>query len=523
MNNFFQWLDRQRNSTRLSFLLQIICRVASSLLSLLWTPLLLRSMGPNLNGLFLNFQKWTTLGNLGDLGMGGMVNIQTNRMLGRGEQEKLKTFLTVARSVFLVMAILAAVIFWAISPHLFTLLNFGGDPQTGKLLLLSVVGGVAVAFVVLNSYINNLNYGCGNILWPILPMFVLLQLAVLSHWLLARHGAVLWMQYLPYICSAALIQITGWIYVKKSHPALGTVTPLRFERQQFAALFGNSFWVYLGSVASGIWVTTDVFLITAKFGANVVPAYLYNNKLAELAAFVATSAGIASTPKITQWIVSPEKNNRDRGMEELLRLSKFQTFICCCAALVYLAVNDWFMRFWLGADFQAPLLWQAAFAAYLAVLGTGYGAGDMAMRCCDGGIRITGIASLLSALLNLGLSVLAVLLSPKIGMTNSIFGIAFATVIAQSAQLVFLAGFTSRQLQIPWWKLFGNKWLLALGTAVFGFGLRMVLPPVNALNFSLLIIILVVSFFLIARLLGISLKDLQREKEIFRSMFSLEK
>jgi O-antigen/teichoic acid export membrane protein len=324
---------------------------------------------------------------------------------------------------------------------------------------------------------------------------------------------------MPYVCAAALIQALGWLYLKKSHPSLGALRPFRFDRRQFADLFGSSFWVYLGSIGSGIWITTDLFLITARFGAQTVPAYLYNQRLCELAAFVATSAGVASTPKIAQWIVSSETATRTRGLQELMRLSKFQTFLSCCAALVYLNVNNFFMQIWLGKNFQVPLLWQAAFATSLAVIGTSYAPGEMASRCCNEGIRLTGITSLLSALLNFGLSLLAMELSPKIGMTNSIFGIAFATVIAQSAQLLFLGRFTARQLKISWWRLHGKNWLLALGTAAFGISMRFFVPPNGAMHIFSVAMILLAAFLIIARVAGINLEDLRQEKEIFQAMF----
>jgi len=311
----------------------------------------------------------------------------------------------------------------------------------------------------------------------------------------------------------------GWWYVKKSHPALGALRPFHFNRRQFLDLFGSSFWVYLGSVGSGIWVTTDLFLITARFGSQTVPAYLYNQRLAELAAFVATSAGIASTPKISQWLASPETAVRLRGLQELTRLGKFQTFLGCCAALVYLSVNDWFMRIWLGKDFQVPLLWQAAFATGLAVIGTSYATTEMVPRCCEGGIRIAGIASLLSALLNFGLSFVAMELSPVLGMSHSIFGIALATVIAQSSLVLYLGRFTARQLKISWWQLHIKNWLLALGTVVFGILVRVAIPPGGSLHFFLLVVIQLAAFAIIARVVGIRLEDLRREKEIFLTMF----
>jgi hypothetical protein len=188
-----------------------------------------------------------------------------------------------------------------------------------------------------------------------------------------------------------------------------------------------------------------------------------------------------------------------------------------------LSVNDWFMRIWLGKDFQCPLSWQAAFAIYLAVMGTGYAPGEMASRCCDGGIRVAGITSLIAALLNFVLSFLAMELSPVIGMTNSILGIALATAIAQSSLLLFLGRFTAGQLKVSWWRLHGKNWLIALGTAVFGISMRSVIPPSGIMNIFLLVAIQLVAFLIIARVVGISLEDLRREIEIFRMMFGSSK
>src|SRR5689334_12561703 len=133
MTRFLQWLRAQRSSTRLSFLLQILTRAGFALFSLIWAPLLLISMGKSLTGLFLNFQSITTLGNLGDLGMGGVVNIRTSRLLGERDEAALKNFLAGARGIFLAVTALAVAVFWLVSPWLFRTLQFDKDPRTGFL------------------------------------------------------------------------------------------------------------------------------------------------------------------------------------------------------------------------------------------------------------------------------------------------------------------------------------------------------------------------------------------------------
>jgi hypothetical protein len=513
------WFRGERSSTRLGFLLQICCRVGYSLFSLIWTPLLLRSMGKALNGLFLSFQGMASLGGLGDLGMGGLVNIQTSRLLGQGKDADLRSFLAEVRAVFLAMAVLAAAVFLAISPYLFKPLKFADEPGVGLLSMLALIGAVAVGFLILNGYINNLNYGCGNIVWPIVPTFVVMQLGFCCHWLLARQHAPLWVQYIPYVIGAFLIHGMGWFFVKLSHPSLATVRPLHFNRRQFLDLGTKSFWVYLYSVATGIYITTDLFLITTRFGPQILPAYAYNRKLCELALFVIVSANLASLPKITQWLSSPEAATRERGIQESLRLNKYQTFLGCCAVLVYLNVNNWFIGLWLGKSFQVPLLWQAAFAANLAVTAGGLMGFDLVARCCDQGIRVGGITVFFAALLNLGLAFTAMKLGSIVGLNRSIFGIALATVMAQSAAQLFLGWYSSRQLKISWWHLSLKNWLLALAFVGFGLLTKIWVSPEGGPGIALLAAIDAVAFLIAARAVGISLEDLRQEKKILQSMF----
>src|SRR5687767_14645527 len=117
-------------------MLQMVTRTASALLSLLWTPLLIGAMGRTLYGTFLTFQSVATLGALGDLGMGGAVQIETNRLLGRQDQSGLVRFLAAARTAFLAIGLFVAIIFCVTAPWLPGWLKFEAPPSAGSLPLL---------------------------------------------------------------------------------------------------------------------------------------------------------------------------------------------------------------------------------------------------------------------------------------------------------------------------------------------------------------------------------------------------
>lgn len=513
---FVQWLKDQRSSTRLGFVLQTSSRIGFALMALVWTPLLVGVMGKGLNGLFLTFQGITSLGGLGDLGMGGYVNIRTSRLLGQGKEPELCTFLASARAAFLLFAIVVGGGFAIISPGLFGWLKFFDEPAVGMVNPLIAVGVATISLLVLNSYTNNLNYGCSNITWPIMPLFVAGQLAALTHWLLAREGSPLWLQCLPYALSAAAIHLMGWGFVKASHPVLATVRPLNFSRRDLLNLAGQSLWVYLYSIPVIAHIMISRLLINGVFGPEHVPVYAYNNRLAELAMFVITSASLASMPKITQWLASPERAQRERAITELKRLNKFQTLLGAIAVLVYLHVNDSFIRFWLGADFHAPLSWQAAFAGFLGVTAGGLAGFDLAARCSEKGIRVGGSAAACSTICNLLMCGLAV-------HWHSILGIALAALLTQSGIVLFLGWYSSRQLGVSWWELSVKNCLLALAMVGVGLASRRLLALQMGLAIPAVMAVNLTALFLAIKVIGLNWQDFRSEWSVFLALLGRRK
>jgi O-antigen/teichoic acid export membrane protein len=433
------WLLHHRASTRLAFVTQIGVRVASALVNLLWIRLLVAAMGTSLYGVFTTFQSIAALGGLGDLGMGGAVALRAGRMLGQKDEPGLVRFLATARGAFLTFAILGGGLFLVLSPWLPSLLNVFPVEGSGSLQVLFMLGAVGIFFLLLSSYLQNLNYACGNVVWPVLPAFFLLQLMLLAHWLLASRGFPLWAQYLPYLASAVVSLLLHWACVRISHPQLASVRQLIFDAPEIRSLLGKSFWVYLCALGSVVYTTTDRVLVNAAFGPDEVARYVLNYKFCDLAFFVVVSAGFVSMPKITQWISSPQAEERRRATTEIGRLGRVQSFFGAGAALAYLVGNDLFMTVWLGTATHITAPVQIAFACNLAITAGIDAPLQTCIRLSDRGLRVAGATIGSTALLNLALSFLAMKL-------RWLPGIAWATVLAQLVLGLVAFRFLARQI-----------------------------------------------------------------------------
>jgi O-antigen/teichoic acid export membrane protein len=223
------------------------------------------------------------------------------------------------------------------------------------------------------------------------------------------------------------------------------------------------------------------------------------------------SASFVSLPKITQWISSPDAADRRRLLLETNRLNVFQIVPGCAAALGYLALNDLFIKFWLGAGYQAPLSWQLAFACNLAITTGGDAGIQIAGRCGTNGLRTAGLAIGGTGILNLLLS----LVSMKLG---SITGIAIAAVIAQSVVTLVLGYVTCRHLGLSVVRWGAKSWLIPIGVVLAAGGLRFWLPDQSLGHLGVLGGAYVLLLLAACWLVGMNRELLRAELTILRSM-----
>ena len=135
------------------------------------------------------------------------------------------------------------------------------------------------------------------------------------------------------------------------------------------------------------------------------------------------------------------------------------------------------MKLWWWHDanriLPAALPLQLAFALNLAVNASGDAGIQLAISAGEPrGLRIAGAAVGLTGLLNLALSITAM----KMG---SLWGIAMATVVAQSILSIVASFYTCRYMKLPWLPWLVKGWLFPLAGISFAGWLRMRLAPLN--------------------------------------------
>jgi hypothetical protein len=201
---------------------------------------------------------------------------------------------------------------------------------------------------------------------------------------------------------------------------------------------------------------------------------------------------------------------------EMRRLNQFQTLLGCGAALAYLGGNNLFMKLWFlraaNPILPATLSLQMAFALNLAVTTSGDTGIQLALRSGNRGLRMAGAAIGLTGLLNLGLSIVA-------AKAGSLWGIAMATVLAQSILSLVAAFFVCEFLQIAWLPWAMRGWLFPVAGIALAGWIRTKLPGDSIQNLLTLAGIYAGILFALAIALGVKATDIKQEVQLVSKFF----
>lgn len=419
-----RWLLQIRTSGRIAFLLRLAVMFPSMLLSLWWARALVHVMGANNYGLFMAFQGVMSLVGLGDMGIGGALLVRTSRLLAHKQTAELHQLHSTARALFLGLASFGLILVLVFSPWLPDLFRLIQTPASGSLSTLFIIGGFYAFFGLLTGYYTTTLYAVGTVSWTVLPPILVFHLGSAFQLLCALFHGPLWLQMVP-----SLVLTVGCLFlyrrmVRMSHPDLTGPLPLKFDPACARILLHSSFWAYLFSISSCIYIATDRLMVNAGFGASQLTPYLLNYKLCDIALALIINIGFVVMPNVIAGILSPEPDRKKEGIEKAEKVRRVQTFLGCAASIFYLVVNDVFVRWWFGANAAVSLDLQLAFAFTLLLTAASESAIQLWGRLNEAGLQKAAIAAIVSAIINLELSYVAM----SIGW---IAGIAWATWIAR--------------------------------------------------------------------------------------------
>ena len=293
---------------------------------------------------------------------------------------------------------------------------------------------------------------------------------------------------------------------------MGALLPLETDRSVFKRLFSTGIWAYLANLGNMVFTTMGQLLVNAGFGAVEVPAFVVNGRLPELAFGLINAASFVASFKVVTLLQSKhDPALRAEGLRLFHYLHRVQILMGLAAAAGYLLINDIFVAWWLGRDYQIAHAVQFAFAANL-VLAAG----------TDAVLRVVCLRSpedlryySRSVIMTAGLYLTVAFVSMKAGFLPGIAG------AAACAQLTLGCLNARRLCSEPGWSLWvilQRTALLPLGVLGILIALKLTVAGPSPASWAVLVGAYVVIIFLTNRLLGFRLADIPNE---FKTLMGL--
>jgi O-antigen/teichoic acid export membrane protein len=448
-----------------------VSTTATVVYSLVVTPIVVRALDRELDGIWSFLNGLLAYSGLFYLGLGAAVVRYVAHYHATGNRTALNRLASVVLSIYSTLGLLALGCTLLAAPYVPRLLTQPPAPGSasaaawttvllgGRLLFLfvaSLYSGVLVAEGRMDLY--NLVGICGT-----LARFVAVPLVVRTgNPLLALAGVI--------VITGALETVAYGALASGVDPDLKTV-PVLPRRDELRLLYGFGFFAFLLQIAERIISYTDTTVIGVMLGAGSVALYALPLQLAEYARIAINGIVSVLLPHLTALQAHGKHAEFGGAYLRSVRVASFASALLN-VNLVFLGVP--FLRLWVGdvfADAAPVVLLCLAIASFLQSVAT---QSQVPFCLTMRTLRFPVLVLLVEALANLVLSI-------ALARSMGIAGVALATAVpALLCSTLFVPAYVARRVGLPLGRVASQalvpSLVLAAALSVLHWGLRLALP-----------------------------------------------
>ena len=283
------------NERKSGALLSYLSIIISTLVQLLYTPLLIRMLGQSEYGLYSLVSSIIGYLTVLDLGFGNAIVVYTSKYRVQkkyDEEKKLHgMFFIIFCLIGLVAAILGLVLFF-ITP-----LIFGA---TMSLLEIHKIKIMMIAMCMVISIVN------------------------------------------------VIVLLSNYMYCKKKLNV--TIKFMGFDKKLFKTIFGYSFFIFLSVIVDKVNWSVDQFVLGSVAGTIAVSVYAVASQINTLFINLSTAISSVMLPKMSKMVARNATN--DQITDEFIKIGRIQYFIIFLMASGFVIFGKEFINLWAGPGFE---------------------------------------------------------------------------------------------------------------------------------------------------------------------------
>lgn len=337
------------NERKSGAILSYISIVLSTLVQLLYTPLLIRMLGKSEYGLYSLVASIIGYLTVLDLGFGNAIVVYTAKYRAQkkfDEEKKLHGMFFVIFCIIGLVTTLLGLILYFLVPTIFGNTMTVIELNKMKIMMLILIFNLAITFPF-SIYSSIINAYEKFVFQKIVSIFNTIMKPLLMIPLLFLGYKSITMCIIITIINIVVL-LSNYFYCKKK--LYIKIRYEGFDKMLFKTIFGYSFFIFLGVIVDKINWSVDQFVLGAVSGTVAVSIYTVASQIDTLFINLSTAISGVLLPKMSKMIA--EKVSTEELTNEMIKVGRIQLYIIFLMVSGLIMFGKKFIIWWAGTEFE---------------------------------------------------------------------------------------------------------------------------------------------------------------------------
>ncbi|MGN1337075.1 MAG: oligosaccharide flippase family protein [Candidatus Coprovivens sp.] len=340
-------MDDSKNR-KIGAILSYISIISSTLISLVYTPFMIRSLGQSEYGLYSLISSVIGYLTLLDLGFGNAIVVYTAKYRAQKKYEEEKKLHGMFFIIFCIIGLIAGIgglILYFNVNNLFGNTMNSLELHKAKIMMLILTFNLVISFVfsiygcILGAYEKFVYQKVISILNTILRPIIMIPLLFLGYKSITMVVVITVLN--------ILVLLSNYIYCRNK---LNIRIKYRgFDKILFKTILGYSIWIFLGVIVDKINWSVDQFVLGAVAGTVAVSVYSVASSINQLFINLSTAVSGVLLPKVSKMVAN--KASDKEITNEFIKVGRIQYYIIFLMASGLILFGKEFFIAWVGKEY----------------------------------------------------------------------------------------------------------------------------------------------------------------------------
>ena len=342
-------MSSSKNERKTGAVLSYVSIILSTLVQLLYTPLLTRMLGQSEYGLYSLVSSIIGYLTVLDLGFGNAIIVYTAKYRAEKKYEEEKKLHGMFLVVYLIIGLVAGIIgiiLYFLVPTIFGATMSTTELGKMKIMMLILAFNLAMTFAfsiyssIINAYEKFTFQKIMSIFNTVMKPLLMIPLLFLGYKSITMCIVITIVN--------IIVLLSNYIYCKKKLNL--NIKFKGFDKILFKTIFSYSFFIFLAIIVDKVNWSVDQFILGAVSGATAVSIYAIASNLNALFINLSTAISGVFLPKMSKMIAN--KATSKELTNEMIKIGRIQFYIIYLMMTGLIIVGKEFIIWWVGKEFE---------------------------------------------------------------------------------------------------------------------------------------------------------------------------